>query len=39
MYRSLHKMHDYALHGGRRVVADTIARTVSRRPDRVVKLH
>jgi NADH dehydrogenase len=39
MYRSLHKMHDYALHGGRRVLTDTVARTVSRRPDRVVKLH
>jgi NADH dehydrogenase len=39
MYRSLHKMHDYALHGALRVAADTVARTLSRRQDREVKLH
>ena len=39
MYRALHKMHDYSLHGAVRVAADTVARTVSRRPDRAVKLH
>jgi NADH dehydrogenase len=39
MYRSLYKMHEYALHGGRRLVMGTLARGLSRRSDPKVKLH
>src|SRR5271165_1323701 len=39
MYRSLHKMHERAVYSTSRMMADTIARTLSRRADRVVKLH
>jgi NADH dehydrogenase len=38
-YRSLYKMHQNAVQGPARVVADTIARALTRRADRVVKLH
>src|SRR5271157_1286941 len=39
MYRSLHKMHERAVYSTGRMMADTIARTLSRRADRIVKLH
>jgi NADH dehydrogenase len=39
MYRSLYKMHEYALHGGRRLVMGTLARGLSRRSEPKVKLH
>jgi NADH dehydrogenase len=39
MYRSLYKMHEYALHGGRRVMFSLLARSFSRRSDPQVKLH
>jgi NADH dehydrogenase len=39
MYRSLYKMHEYALHGGRRLIMGTLARGLSRRSDPKVKLH
>jgi NADH:ubiquinone reductase (H+-translocating) len=39
MYRSLYKMHEYALHGWRRVFVGTLARGLSRRSDPQVKLH
>jgi NADH dehydrogenase len=39
MYRSLYKMHEYALHGGRRLLMGTLARGLSRRSDPRVKLH
>ena len=39
MYRSLYKMHEYALHGWRRVLLGTLARGLSRRSDPQVKLH
>jgi NADH dehydrogenase len=39
MYRSLYKMHEYALHGGRRLLMGTLARGLSRRSDPKVKLH
>lgn len=39
MYRSLYKMHQHALHGGRKVVLDTLARGLSRRGEPRVKLH
>jgi NADH dehydrogenase len=39
MYRSLYKMHEYALHGGRRVIFSLLARSFSRRSDPQVKLH
>jgi NADH dehydrogenase len=39
MYRSLYKMHEYALHGGRRLAMGTLARGLSRRADPKVKLH
>src|SRR5271166_6265401 len=39
MYRSLHKMHERAVYSTSRMMADTIARTLSRRADRIVKLH
>ena len=39
MYRSLHKMHERAIYSTSRMAADTVARTLSRRQDRVVKLH
>ncbi|MEJ1978366.1 MAG: hypothetical protein WDN49_21780 [Acetobacteraceae bacterium] len=39
MYRSLYKMHEYALHGGRWVVLSVLARGLSRRSEPQVKLH
>ncbi|GBG15303.1 NADH dehydrogenase [Novimethylophilus kurashikiensis] len=39
MYRSLYKMHLYALHGLSKVVLDTIARMITRRTEPHVKLH
>ena len=39
MYRSLYKMHEHALYGSRKVVLDTLARSLSRRTTPEVKLH
>ena len=39
MYRTLYKMHEYALHGLGTVLLETLARTLSRRSDPQVKLH
>jgi NADH dehydrogenase len=39
MYHSLYKMHEYALHGGRRVFLSTLARGLSQRSEPEVKLH
>lgn len=39
MYRSLYKMHLYALHGFTKVLLDTIARMITRRTEPHVKLH
>jgi len=39
MYRSLYKMHEYALHGGRRVLLSILARGLSHRAEPEVKLH
>lgn len=39
MYRSLYKMHQHALHGGRKVLLDTLGRGFSRRGEPRVKLH
>lgn len=39
MYRSLYKMHLYALHGFSKVLLDTIARMITRRTTPHVKLH
>ena len=39
MYRSLYKMHEYALHGGRKVAFSVLTRGLSRRSDPQVKLH
>jgi len=39
MYKSLYKMHQYALHGATKVVLDTAARLITRRTEPVVKLH
>jgi NADH dehydrogenase len=39
MYRSLYKMHEYALHGFTKVALDTLARVLTRRTEPHVKLH
>lgn len=39
MYRSLYKMHQWALHGSAKVVLDTITHTINRRTEPHVKLH
>jgi len=39
MYRSLHHMHEYALHGGRKTFLGALGRGVSRRAEPQVKLH
>jgi NADH:ubiquinone reductase (H+-translocating) len=39
MYRSLYKMHLYALHGLGKVILDTIAHMITRRTEPHVKLH
>ncbi len=39
MYKSLHKMHQLALHGPTKVALDTVARLITRRTEPVVKLH
>jgi len=39
MYRSLYKMHLYALHGFSKVFLDTIARLITRRTEPHIKLH
>ncbi|MDX2259517.1 MAG: NAD(P)/FAD-dependent oxidoreductase [Hyphomicrobiaceae bacterium] len=39
MYRSLYKMHQWALHGFWKVFVDTVARTLTRRTEPTVKLH
>ena len=39
MYRSLYKMHEFALHGPTKVVLDTAARLITRRTEPHVKLH
>ena len=39
MYRSLYKMHEYALHGGRKVLFSVLSRGLGRRADPQVKLH
>ncbi|MGP8233220.1 MAG: NAD(P)/FAD-dependent oxidoreductase [Methylovirgula sp.] len=39
MYRSLYKMHEYALHGGRWIFFAILARGLSRRAEPEVKLH
>jgi NADH dehydrogenase len=39
MYRSLYKMHEFALHGFTKVALDTLARILTRRTEPHVKLH
>jgi NADH:ubiquinone reductase (H+-translocating) len=39
MYRSLYKMHQFAVHGGRRVLVGVLARGLSHRAEPEVKLH
>ncbi|MFV0368588.1 MAG: NAD(P)/FAD-dependent oxidoreductase [Hyphomicrobiaceae bacterium] len=39
MYRSLYKMHQWALHGFSKVALDTISRMLTRRTEPHVKLH
>lgn len=39
MYKSLYKLHEIALHGPASVALDTLARTITRRTEPVVKLH
>jgi NADH dehydrogenase len=39
MYKSLYKMHEYALHGFAKVFLDTLARLIIRRTEPHVKLH
>jgi len=39
MYRSLYKMHQFALHGWWKVMLDTLARALTRRTEPRVKLH
>jgi NADH:ubiquinone reductase (H+-translocating) len=39
MYRSLYKLHEYALHGATKVTLDTLARLITRRTEPHVKLH
>ena len=39
MYRSLYKMHEYALHGAVKVTLDTLSRLLTRRTEPQVKLH
>ena len=39
MYRSLYKMHEYALHGFTKVFLDTLARILTRRTEPHAKLH
>jgi NADH dehydrogenase len=39
MYRSLYKMHEFALHGFTKVTLDTLARIITRRTEPHVKLH
>ncbi|MEO1205265.1 MAG: NAD(P)/FAD-dependent oxidoreductase [Pseudomonadota bacterium] len=39
MYRSLYKMHQWALHGFSKVFLDTLSRTITRRTEPHVKLH
>ncbi|MDX2288288.1 MAG: NAD(P)/FAD-dependent oxidoreductase [Hyphomicrobiaceae bacterium] len=39
MYRSLYKMHEWALHGFWKVALDTVSRTITRRTEPMVKLH
>lgn len=39
MYRSLYKMHEHALYGGRKVALDTVVRSLQRRTGPQVKLH
>jgi NADH dehydrogenase len=39
MYRSLHKMHELALHGPTKVALDTLARMLTRRSEAQIKLH
>jgi NADH dehydrogenase len=39
MYRSLHKMHQRALHGSLKVALDSMARCIGRRTEPHVKLH
>jgi len=39
MYRSLYKMHQWALHGFWKVLLDTLSRTITRRTEPEVKLH
>ena len=39
MYRSLYKMHEYALHGPTKVTLDTLARLITRRTEPHIKLH
>jgi NADH:ubiquinone reductase (H+-translocating) len=39
MYRSLYKMHEFALHGPAKVALDTAARLITRRTEPHVKLH
>ncbi|MEM6495326.1 MAG: NAD(P)/FAD-dependent oxidoreductase [Pseudomonadota bacterium] len=39
MYRSLYKMHQWALHGFTKVLLDTLSRTITRRTEPRVKLH
>jgi NADH:ubiquinone reductase (H+-translocating) len=38
-YRSLYKMHEYALHGGRRTFLASLIRRLSRGAEPEVKLH
>jgi NADH:ubiquinone reductase (H+-translocating) len=39
MYRSLYKLHEYALHGPTKVTMDTLGRLITRRTEPHVKLH
>jgi NADH:ubiquinone reductase (H+-translocating) len=39
MYRSLYKMHEFALYGPWKVALDTVTRTLTRQTEPLVKLH
>ncbi len=39
MYRSLHKMHEMALHGGTRTAINTLSRRLAHGAEPEVKLH
>jgi NADH dehydrogenase len=39
MYRSLYKMHEWALHGATKTALNALARLLTRRTEPHVKLH